>query len=72
MSMKDVLIIRSNALFRQEHLENHRKDIMEQIKSGVVLLPAYLEAELINVPDDIEVIMEGPNEIQQENDNQSI
>jgi hypothetical protein len=62
--MKDVLIIRSNVLFRQDHLEIHRKEIMEQIKSGVVVLPAYLEAELINVPDDIEVIMEGSNERQ--------
>lgn len=68
----ELLIIRSNALFKQEHLESHRKAIMEQIKSGVVVLPAYLEAELINVPDDIEVIMEGPNEIQQKDDNQSV
>jgi hypothetical protein len=62
--MKDVLIIRSNVLFRQDHLEIHRKEIMEQIKSGVVVLPAYLEAELINVPDDIKVIMEGSSETQ--------
>lgn len=70
--MKDVLIIRSNVLFRSDHLEKHRKEFMEQIKSGVVVLPAYLKAELINVPDDIEVIMETSNEIQQEDDNQPV
>lgn len=69
--MKDILIIRPDILLKPSTMHDIREGIKEQIKEGVVVLPAYLKAELINVPDDIEVITEGLNEIQQEDDNQS-
>lgn len=56
--MKDILIIRPDIILRPAKLHEIREGIKEQIKEGVVVLPAYLKAELINVPDDIEVVIE--------------
>lgn len=60
--MRDVIIIQSNIPLRPVDLEKHREGILEQLKTKVVIIPSYLKAELINVPDDIEVIMEGVRE----------
>lgn len=60
--MKDVLIIRPDILLKPSTMNNIREAIKEQVKEGVVVLPAYLKAELINVPEDIEVVIEGGNE----------
>ena len=57
--MKDVLIIRPDIMLKPSTMHNIREAIKEQIKEGVVVLPAYLKAELINVPEDIEVIEGG-------------
>jgi hypothetical protein len=64
--MKDVLIIRTRVLLKPEEMYRLRQGILEQIESGVVVLPAYYEAELVHVPDDIEVIVELENDILEE------
>ena len=56
--MKDVLVIRPDIILKPSKMYEIREGIKEQIKEGIVVLPAYLKAELINVPDDIEVIVE--------------
>lgn len=57
--MKDVILIQSKIPLRPVDLEKHREGILEQLKTKVIIIPSYLKVELINVPDDIEVIMEG-------------
>lgn len=56
--MKDVLIIRSASVLHPESIKILRRNILKQIESGVVVIPAQFEAQLINVPDDIEVVIE--------------
>ena len=34
-------------------------DFAKQLKSGVVIIPPYFDAELIKVPDNVEVIIQG-------------
>ena len=63
--MHDVLIIKTNMLLKQDVLDKYQKLFTEQVKSGVVVIPAYFEAELINVPDDIEVIVKAEDEMEE-------
>lgn len=57
--MKNVLIIQSDMILKQSTLDNFHQLVMEQLKTGVVIIPAYFKAKLVNVPDDIKVIIEG-------------
>lgn len=63
--MHDVLIIKTNMLLKQDVLDKYQKLFTEQVKSGVVVIPAYFEAELINVPDDIKVIVKAEDEMEE-------
>lgn len=56
--MKDVLIIKTHLLMKPDAIKKLRESILKQIESGVVVIPAYYDAELINVPDDVEVIID--------------
>ena len=55
--MKDILIIKTEALIPKEKMKELHTDFVEQLKTGVVIIPAYFEAKLIHTPDDIEVIV---------------
>ena len=57
--MKDVLIIKTESLFSSDTLHKIQLDFVEQLKSGVVIIPPYFDAELIKVPDNVEVIIQG-------------
>ena len=57
--MKDVLIIKTESMFSSDTLHKIQLDFVEQLKSGVVIIPTYFDAELIKVPDNIEVIIQG-------------
>ena len=57
--MKDVLIIKTESIFSSDTLHKIRLDFVEQLKSGVVIIPPYFDAELIKVPDNVEVIIQG-------------
>ena len=57
--MKDVLIIKTESMFSSDTLHKIQLDFVEQLKSGVVIIPPYFDAELIKVPDNVEVIMQG-------------
>lgn len=55
--MKDTLIIKTEALIPKEKMKELHTDFVEQLKTGVVIIPAYFEAKLIHTPDDVEVIV---------------
>lgn len=55
--MKDTLIIKTEALLPKEKMKELHTDFVEQLKTGVVIIPAYFEAKLIHTPDDVEVIV---------------
>lgn len=54
--MADTLVIKCNVKMQPEPLEAFRKSIIEQRKSGVVVLPSYCEA--IVVSEDMQIEME--------------
>lgn len=56
--MKDTLIIKTEALIPKEKMKELHTDFVEQLKTGVVIIPAYFEVKSIHTPDDIEVIVE--------------
>lgn len=61
--MKDTLIIKTEALIPKEKMKELHTDFVEQLKTGVVIIPAYFEAKLIHTPDDIEVIVRSEEEL---------
>ena len=57
--MKDVLIIKTESMFSSDTLRKIQLNFVKQLKSGVVIIPPYFDAELIKVPDNVEVIVQG-------------
>ena len=57
--MKDVLIIKTERMLSSDTLHKFQLYFVEQLKSGVVIIPPYFDAELIKVPDNVEVIIQG-------------
>lgn len=53
-----ILLIKTDTLLSNNKLQELHADFVKQVESGVVIIPAYLEAKLLNVPDDLEVIVE--------------
>ena len=56
--MKQALVIKTDALLPNEIIAKYQKLFTEQLKTGVVIIPAFFQAELINVPTDVEVVIE--------------
>lgn len=56
------MILKINALVKEDTLKAIQKDFVEQLKSGVVVIPSYLQAELINIPEGVEVIVQSETE----------
>ena len=61
---KDILLIKTNTLLPKETLKQLHDDFVEQIKSRVVIIPAYFDCEMLNVQDDVEVIIRPKDEEQ--------
>ena len=59
---RDILLIKTNTLLPKETLKQLHDDFVEQIKSRVVIIPAYFDCEMLNVPDDVEVIIQPKDE----------
>lgn len=57
--MKDVLIIKTESMCSSDTLRKFQLHFVEQLKSGVVIIPPYFDVELIKVPDNVEVIIQG-------------
>lgn len=56
--MDKALVIKTDVLMGPETMHKYQKLFAEQLKTGVVLIPAYFNAELVNVPKDVEVVIE--------------
>ena len=51
--MPDILIVKCNAFLPSEKMQAILDNLKEQKETGVILLPPYLEAQV--VPEDIEI-----------------
>ena len=51
--MPDILVVKSTAFLPHEKMQAILDNIKEQKETGVILLPPYLEAQI--VPEDIEI-----------------
>lgn len=58
----DVLIIKTEALIPKDKMKEIHEHFVEQLKTGVVIIPPYFDAKVINCPDDVEVIVECKDE----------
>lgn len=56
--MDKALVIKTDIMLRDETMAHYQKLFAEQLKTGVVLIPAYFDAVLVNVPTDVEVVIE--------------
>lgn len=51
--MPDILVVKCNAFLPCERMQAILDNLMAQKETGVILLPSYLDAQI--VPDDIEI-----------------
>ena len=51
--MPDILVVKSTAFLPREKMQAILDNIIAQKETGVILLPSYLEAQI--VPEDIEI-----------------
>ena len=58
----EILLIKTKALLSTDKLMQFHDNFVKQLESGVVIIPAYFDAELLNVPDGAEVIVESDSE----------
>jgi len=54
--MKDVLVIKCNAVIKPEDLKKLREIFIKEKEEGVIVLPPYVEALI--VPEDVEIRVE--------------
>lgn len=59
---KDILLIKSNTFLRSETYKRLHDIFVEQLKSGVVIIPPYFDAEILNVPENVEVIVQSKDD----------
>ena len=58
--MNNILVVKSTAFLTSEQLQAILDNLMAQKETGVILLPPYLEAQI--VPDDIEIKLKGTDD----------
>ena len=58
--MPDILVVKSTAFLSHEKMQAILDNLKEQKETGVILLPPYLEAQII--PDDIEIKLVNGND----------
>ena len=58
--MSDILVVKCNALLPHEKMQAVLDNLRAQKETGVILLPPYLEAQI--VPEDIEIKLTGPDD----------
>lgn len=51
--MSDILVVKCNAFLPHEKMQAILDNLRAQKETGVILLPSYLEAQI--VPDDVEI-----------------
>lgn len=58
--MNDILVVKSTAFLPHEKMQAILDNLKAQKETGVILLPPYLEAQI--VPEDIEIKLTGPDD----------
>ena len=58
--MPNTLVVKSTAFLPREQLQGIFNNLKAQKETGVILLPSYLEAQI--VPDDIEIKLKGTDD----------
>lgn len=58
--MNNILVVKSSAFLPSKQLHGILDSLKAQKETGVILLPSYLEAQI--VPEDIEIKLTGPND----------
>ena len=58
--MPDILVVKSTAFLPHEKMQAILDNLMAQKETGVILLPPYLEAQII--PEDIKIKLTGPDD----------
>ena len=58
--MSDILVVKSTAFLPHEKMQDVLNNLRAQKETGIILLPSYLEAQV--VPDDIEIKLTGPDD----------
>ena len=58
IEMRDVLLIKLNAFLKKDTINKLHDEFVAQIKSGVVIIPALVEAEVLNIPKDVEIVIQ--------------
>lgn len=64
--MKHALVIKTDLMMKQDMLDHYQKIFAEQLKTGVVLIPQFFKAELLNVPTDVDVIVKSDYDYEDE------
>lgn len=58
--MSDILVVKCTAFLPNDRLQAILDNLRAQKETGVILLPSYLEAQI--VPDDIEIKLAGSDD----------
>ena len=59
----DVLLIKSNTFMPKDTLMKCHDEFVKQLDTGVVVIPSYFDAELLNIPSGVNVIVESDQEV---------
>lgn len=58
--MPNTLVVKSSAFLPRKQLQGILDSLKSQKETGIILIPSYLEAQI--VPDDIEIKLTGPDD----------
>ena len=58
--MPNTLVVKSSVFFPRKQLHGILNSLKTQKETGVILLPSYLEAQIVS--DDIEIKLTGPDD----------
>ena len=58
--MNDILVVKSSTFLPRKQLQSILDSLKSQKETGVILLPSYLEAQIVS--DDIEIKLTGPDD----------
>lgn len=61
-----ILLIKSKAYIPTDKLMKFHDNFVKQVESGVVVIPEYFEAEILDIPSGIDVIVESYPEVRSE------
>ena len=58
--MNNILVVKSSSFLPLKQLQGILDNLKAQKETGVILLPSYLEAQIVS--DDIEIKLKGPDD----------